>query len=118
MITSRVIGEGDRQLLLIDEDRRESLAYITYCQDEGCFSDFAKAGYKLYSVSAFFGSNVLNENTGLPVFEKGIFDGEKADFSRFDQAVRDILTACPDAMIFPRVNVSPGRKWELEHPDE
>jgi len=118
MTTSEVITQGNSQYLLINGKKRENLAYITYFPDKGCYGDFAKAGYRLYSVCAFFGSNLLNEHTGLSVFEKGIFDGEDPDFGRFDQAVRKILTACPEAMIFPRVNVSAGRQWELDHPDE
>ena len=44
MITSRVVTQGNRQYLLINETQKENLAYITYLPDKGCFSDFAAAG--------------------------------------------------------------------------
>lgn len=118
MITSKVEARGDRQLLIINGMQQENLAYITYLPDNGCFADFAKAGYKLYSVCVFFGTNKMNEHSGFDVPGKGIFDGVVPDFSDFDRVVHKILTACPDAYIFPRVNVSARRQWELDNPDE
>jgi len=118
MITSAVVTEGERQYLLINGARRENLAYITYFPENGCYEDFARAGYKLYSVCAFFGTNKMNEYSGFDVPGKGIFDGAVPDFSNLDREVRTILAACPDAYIFPRVNVSAERQWELENPEE
>ena len=118
MISSEVVTEGDRQYLLINGTQQENLAYITYFPHKGCYGDFAKAGYKLYSVCVFFGTNKMNEYSGFDVPGKGMFDGAVPDFSPFDREVRTILTACPDAYIFPRVNVSAERQWELENPEE
>ena len=118
MITSSIETRGDRQELTINGTQRENLAYITYLPDNGCYGDFAKAGYQLYSACVFFGTNKMNEHSGFDVPGVGIFDGETPDFSDFDRLVHTILTACPDAYIFPRVNVSASRKWELEHPEE
>lgn len=96
----------------------DGLAYITYLPENGRFGDFAEAGYKLYSVCAFFGTNMLNEIPSLPFFSPGIFDNETPDFSHFDRDVNRIISVCPDAYIFPRVNISPSRKWEDEHESE
>ena len=118
MICSKVETRGERQVLLLNGSQRENLAYITYLPDSGCFADFANAGYRLYSACAFFGSNKMNEHSGFDIPGKGIFDGAEPDFSGFDSVMHQILKACPDAYIFPRVNVSAGRQWELEHPEE
>ena len=118
MITSKVETRGERQVLLLNGSQRENLAYITYLPDSGCFADFANAGYRLYSACDFFGSNKMNEHSGFDIPGKGIFDGAEPDFSGFDSVMYQILKACPDAYVFPRVNVSAGRQWELEHPEE
>ena len=104
--------------LYINRERQEGLAYLTYLTPNNCYADFAAAGYRLYSLPVFFGFNHLNENSGLDVFSKGIFDADQPDFSGFDAEIARILQACPDAYILPRINVSLSRAWELSHPEE
>ncbi len=104
--------------LYINGEQQDGLAYITYLTDRNRYGDFAAAGYRLFSVPVFFGFNHLNELSGLDVFSKGIFDSDEPDFSVFDADINRILEACPNAYIFPRVNVSLSRNWELAHPDE
>ena len=104
--------------LYINREKQNPLAYITYLTEQNRYTDFVKAGYRLFSLPVFFGSNRLNESSGLDVFTKGIFDHAQPDFSRFDADIAQILDACPDAYIIPRINVSPSRNWELAHKDE
>lgn len=118
MITSAVVSKNGNPYLVVNGEKIGSLAYLTYIPEKGGFDNFARAGYRLYSTCVFFGTNKLNEFSGLDVPCKGIFDAEMPDFSRFDNDIRQILTTCPDALIFPRVNVSLSEKWEQEHPDE
>ena len=118
MTTSQIVTQGNSWYLLINGRQKERLAYITYFPQNGCYREFARAGYRLYSVCVFFGTNKMNEHSGFDVPGKGIFDDAVPDFSCFDREVRTILVACPDACIFPRVNVSAERQWELENPDE
>lgn len=93
-------------------------AYITYYTSKNRYGDFADAGYKLYSVPVFFSSKTLNENSQAPCFGNPIFDGDEPDWDALDADFRKILDACPDALIFPRMNVSLNEKWERENPDE
>ena len=92
--------------------------YTTYKRENARYKDFAEKGFRLFSVTLFFGSNYLNETSHLPVFSKGIFDEEIPDYSGFDEDINNILKYCPDAYIFPRVNVMPSAEWEKAHPDE
>lgn len=94
------------------------MAYITYLPENNCYGDFASAGVKLYSVCLNFSEQPINENAPVLVFQKGIFENEEPDFSIVQKNFDDILSACPDAYIFPRVNVNLPRSWELAHPDE
>lgn len=118
MQTSEIISKNGYPQLCINGVIQDGLAYITYLTENNCYIDFAKAGFCLFSVPVFFGFNHLNEYSGLDVFKKGIFDKDEPNFSLFDADIKQILDACPNAYIFPRVNVSLSRRWELQNPDE
>ena len=118
MQTSEIISKNGYPQLCINGVIQDGLAYITYLTENNCYIDFAKAGFCLFSVPVFFGFNHLNEDSGLDVFKKGIFDKDEPNFSLFDADIKQILDACPNAYIFPRVNVSLSREWELQNPDE
>ena len=115
---SRVVSRSGATYLEVEGRLIPGAAYMTYFSEKNRYGDFAKAGYKLYSVSVFFGSNYVNNSSALECFSPGIFDGEAADFSRFDLDVRRILEVSPDAMIFPRLNVNPPRGWDEDNPEE
>ena len=110
--------ENGRAVLYVHGKPIEGMAYITYLTDRNAYRDFAEAGYRLFSFPVFFGSNHLNEMTQLSVFTPGIFDGEEPDFSRFDRDMEQILAICPEALVFPRVNVALSAAWEAAHPLE
>ena len=118
MPTSRVVTKNGAAYLEVNGEIVPGAAYITYFSDNNRYGDFAKAGYKLYSVSVFLGQNYINNRSALECFTPGVFGDGAADFSRFDLDIRRILEVCPDAMIFPRVNVNPSREWERMHPEE
>lgn len=94
------------------------MAYVTYNTKNNRYRDFAQAGVRLYSVNLNFSEMPINERAPVLVFQKGIFEKDKPDFSIVDKNFDEILSACPDAMIFPRVNVNLSREWEVLHPDE
>lgn len=105
--------------LLINDDPVASCAYTTYFDERNRYEDFAKAGYKLYSVTVAFASRALNAFTGFTPYERGIFDNEDApDFSIIDDAVQKVLTVCPDAYIFPRLLMTMPEWWCEKHPEE
>ncbi len=117
-VFSEIKTVNGAQYIFINGKPVEAIAYITYINGNARYEDFAKRGYKLFSVSLFFGSNYLNDLSRLEVFSKGIFDDDTPDYSEFDGNIEKILEVCPDALIIPRVNVSPSRYWERAHTDE
>ena len=93
-------------------------AYFTYFMENSRYSDFANIGYKLFSLPMFFSSKTMNENSQAPCFGNPLFDGDEPDWDEFDRLSRVVLEACPDAVIFPRMNLSPSESWERANPDE
>ncbi len=94
-------------------------AYITYFTERECYQDFAGTGMKLYSVCCNFAGQTVNPKTRPAPFTKGIFDDPSCDdFSVFDADMEKLIKCCPDAMVFPRVNISMPRHWEEAHPEE
>jgi beta-galactosidase len=93
-------------------------AYMTYLEEYGCYEDFARAGYRLFSFPALFAGKWISATEGLTPFGKGIFDGETPDFSGFDASVAHILAVCPEAYLFPRVNLCMPSRWLLSHKTE
>ena len=117
MTTSRVSEHGGVPTLFVNDKPITAVAYMTYFTSNNRYSNFSQAGFRLFSMPVFFASQTINEISKFPPFMPGIFDnGEHFDI--FDNEVRRILNACPDAMIFPRVNCSLPREWEDAHPDE
>jgi len=118
MPRSRVVQRSGASYLEVNGKIIPGAAYLTYFSDKNCYGDFADAGYKLYSVSVFLGQNYINNFSALECFTPAVFNESGADFSRFDLDIKRILEVCPDAMIFPRINVNPPREWEAANPDE
>ena len=106
--------------LVVDGRLTPAMAYTTYFTERNCYRAFAKAGYKIFFVNASFTSSPINSFvTGFTPFRVGVFeDMSKPDFSEYEDSVREILSVCPDAMIFPRLHVSMPRWWCDENPEE
>ena len=94
------------------------LAYTTYFDECGEWSDFIKSGYRIFFVNVSFTSLPINNVTGFSPFLKGIFETEAPDYSDFDNTVRSIIAECEDALIFPRINLAMPTRWINENPDE
>ena len=119
MITSEIRMIDGNPTLFINGERVVENAYITYFRKKACYADFAKAGYKLYSVPLYFATRGITEINEIPPFDDGVFeDKDNPDFSIIDRAIEQILAVCPDAYIFPRVTMSLPLWWEKENPDE
>lgn len=116
--TAKVKTENGGQILYVNDKAVSRLSYMVYYTGKACFDDFTKAGYNLFSIPVFFGTNTISEATHIPPLSSGIFDGNTPDYSEFDKNVKAITDINPNAYILPRVNVSPSREWELSHPDE
>lgn len=119
MITSCVKPLGGVPTLFIDGEPEPGVAYITYFRERADYEAFGRAGYRLFSIPVFFGDRTINPRSGIHPFEPGIFTRRgEADFSILDRQVQQVLDAVPDALIFPRVNMSVPGWWEDENPDE
>lgn len=122
MYSSKTTSEVRKHLglpaLFINGEHVPGAAYITYITHKNCYRDFAKAGYRLFSMPVFFATRGINAFSGIPAFAEGIFENREPDFSILDREVRRILDVCPDAMIFPRVNMSLPQWWDEENPEE
>lgn len=122
MITSCVKNNGGVPALFVNDIPINPMAYITYFTDKNMYNEFSQIGYCLYSLPTYFTEQTINESSRLPAFQKGIFDriydGGEPDYSVFDGLVAQILTECPTAYIFPRVNVSIPYAWEEQNPDD
>lgn len=118
-VTSRIASYAGVPTLFVNDKPQVGMAYITYLQERNRYKDFAKAGYTLFTFATFFGDQTINETTHPAPFSPALFGTKgQADFSSFDDTVQEIIEACPTAMIFPRVNMSLPRWWELENPNE
>ena len=122
MYSSKTTSEVRKHLglpaLFINGEHVPGAAYITYITHKNCYRDFAKAGYRLFSMPVFFATRGINAFSGIPAFAEGIFENREPDFAILDREVRRILDVCPDAMIFPRVNMSLPQWWDEENPEE
>jgi hypothetical protein len=108
---------GGVPTLFVNDSPIPGVAYMNYFTDNNRYSDFANAGFKLFSMPVFFGAQTINEVSKFPPFMDGIFDNG-THLEIFDREIRRILDVCPDAMIFPRVNCSLPKEWEDANPDE
>ena len=96
-----------------------AMAYTTYFEERSRYTDFIKAGYRIFFVNVSFTTAPINSVTGFTPFNVGVFeDPETPDYSELECAVHKILDACPDAIIFPRINVSMPKRWVDSHPED
>lgn len=118
-ISSEVKDCGGVPTLYVNGKVFPSVAYMTYFEKFNEYRSFADAGYSFFSVPVLFAGRWINAAADTPSFKKGIFDTKNApDFSLFDIAIEKVLAECPDAYIFPRVNISMPEWWEKENPDD
>ena len=117
-MNSSVEFKNGKPYISIDGALLYPLAYTTYFEELGEFSDFVKTGYKMFFINVSFTGLPINNVSGFSPFLTGVFEENEADYREFDGVVNNILAECPDALIFPRINVAMPRKWIAENPDE
>ena len=109
---------GGVPTLFVNDRPVAQTAYITYITDRNDYASFAAQGYKLFSMPVYFATRTMSEKSQMPPFSPGIFENENDSFDHFDREVAQILEVCPEAMIFPRVNINPPIRWDKQHPEE
>lgn len=118
MPKSSIEFRNSRPYIRIGSSLNTAMAYTTYFEELGEYSDFIAAGYRIYFINVSFTDLPINNNTGFSPFRKGVFEGNEPDYSEFDETVRRVVAECPDACIFPRINIAMPRKWLAAHPYE
>ncbi len=119
MIESKIITRNGNPILLIDNKEFSPCAYITYFDERNDYELFAKKGFKVYTVTISLAAQPINTLSGFTPFYSGIFDTKgQLDFTEADETINKILEACPDAYIFPRINVTMPKWWVEENPAE
>ena len=119
MLKSEIRMKNGTPRLYIEGKAVPAMAYTTYFGERGRYADFIEAGYRIFFVNAAFTSLPINSAaTGFTPFRVGVFEGEAEDYSEFEAGVEEILSLCPDAVIFPRLFVSMPRRWIESHPEE
>lgn len=118
MLKSKFEFIDNKPFININDNLYTPLAYTTYFDECGEWSDFIRSGYKMFFVNVSFTDLPINNVSGFTPFRTGVFEAETPDYSEFDEIVRGIVEECPDALIFPRINISMPRKWIEENPFE
>ena len=118
MLKSKVKFVNNRPVIEVNGKAYPPMAYTTYFDECGQWSDFIKSGYKMFFVNVSFTDLPINNFTGFTPFRTGVFEKDIPDYSEFDGITRDIVAQCPDALIFPRINIAMPRRWIEENPYE
>ena len=115
---SCIVFKNNKPYISVDGKLFSPLAYTTYFEEKGEYSDFIANGYRMFFVNVSFTDLPINNSTGFTPFRTGVFETDEPDYSEFDSTVNKILSECPDALIFPRINIAMPRKWLKNNPYE
>lgn len=118
MIKSHIEFVNGKPFISVDKKILSPMAYTTYFEECGEFSDFIKSGYRMFFINVSFTDLPINNRSGFTPFRTGVFETDEPDYSEFDRIVNDILAQCPDALIFPRIYISMPRHWVKSNPYE
>ena len=118
MLKTAVDFIDNKPFINVDGKICSPLAYTTYFDECGEWKDFIAHGYRMFFVNVSFTDLPINNVTGFTPFRTGIFETDIPDYSQFDKIVQSIIEDCPDALIFPRINIAMPRKWIKENPYE
>jgi len=119
MTTSRMVKKNDNWFFEINGEVFPACAYVTYFEEHNDYKLFADLGYRLFSVTVSFADQPINPISEFRPVPTGIFDKKgEADFSVADGSIQKILENCPDAYIFPRIQVYMPQWWIDENLSE
>ena len=115
MLKTHIEYKNGKPFIFVNGKLHYPLAYTTYFEECGKFSDFIKADYKMFFINISFTDSSINTTTNFSPFYTGVFENDEPDYSEFEGIIRKILKECPDALIFPRINIAMPQKWINEN---
>ena len=118
MLKTQIRFHNQRPWLLVDNTLHAPLGYTTYFEECGAFSDFIQRGYRIFFINVSFTASPINNVTGFSPFLYGVYDEDEPNYAPFDCQIMQILKECPDALIFPRINISMPKRWVEKNPHE
>ena len=118
MLKSHIEFVNEKPFININGKLHYPLAYTTYFEECAEYADFVESGYRMFFVNVSFSDLPINNITGFSPFLTGVFEGDTPGYAEFDGRVREILSLCPEALIFPRINIAMPRKWLSENEAE
>lgn len=116
---SRLVQANGRPAIEANGEVIPVSAYVTYFTENAAYGDFTAAGFRLFSVCAYFTDLPINEDSGFTAARTGIFEKKgEPDYSEFDADMEQLLRVNPDALVFPRIYISMPLWWVRENPGE
>ena len=118
MLRTHIEFKNGKPFVSVNGELHYPFAYTTYFEECGSFEKFIENGYKMFFINLSFTTSPINSRTNFSPFLTGVFEGDSPDYTEFESVVSRILKKCPDALIFPRINISMPEKWVKENPHE
>ncbi len=103
---------GGVPTLFINGQAHSGMSYMTYRPDRKYFGQFARIGVHLYSFSA------TPSEAAYGLAKTCWVAPDRFDYSGFEERVKMLLDADPEAYFFPRLYLSSPRWWDEKHPDD
>jgi hypothetical protein len=103
---------GGVPTLFVNGRAQSGMSYMTYRPDGKYFGQFRRIGVHLYSFSA------TPTEAAYGLAKTCWTAPDEFDYSGFEERVRMLLDADPDAYFFPRLYLSSPRWWDAKHPDD
>lgn len=116
-VTSKIVNYNNQPRLFVNNKPIIADAYLTYIDEKGDYESITEDGFKVYSVSIFSHSRIINENTKLEPFSTGVLD-ETKNINVINSKIERITSKNPNAYIIPRINIELSRLWEENNVDE
>jgi len=109
---AEVKPHGGVPTLFINGHPHSGMSYMTYHPDGKNFGEFGRHGVHLYSFSA------TPTEAAYGLAKTCWTAPDRFDYSGFEERVKMLLDADPDAYFFPRLYLSSPRWWDEQHPDD
>jgi len=109
---AEVKPHGGVPTLFINGHAHSGMSYMSYRPSGKYFGQFGRLGVHLYSFSA------TPSEAAYGLAKTCWAAPDRFDYSGFEERVKMLLDADPDAYFFPRLYLSSPRWWDEKHPDD